>query len=139
MWKGIEAVRPGNCFNDIGIACQKYCDSLGLSVVKEYGGHGIGRHVFHGEPHVSHSPIATPTAEFKPGMIFTIEPMVNAGRRHIMDLNDGWTVVTKDRSLSAQWELEVLVTETGYDILTVSKGSREAPAWVKGWKKPHFD
>ena len=72
-------------------------------------------------------------------MIFTIEPMVNAGRRHIMDLNDGWTVVTKDRSLSAQWELEVLVTETGYDILTVSKGSREAPAWIKGWKKPHFD
>lgn len=139
MWKGIEAVRPGNCFNDIGIACQKYCDSLGLSVVKEYGGHGIGRHVFHGDPHVSHSPIATPTAEFKPGMIFTIEPMINAGRRHIMDLNDGWTVVTKDRSLSAQWELEVLVTETGYDILTVSKGSREAPAWVKGWKKPHFD
>lgn len=139
MWKSIEVVRPGNTFNDIGIACQAYCDSLGLSVVKEYGGHGIGQHVFHGEPHVSHSPSVHPTAQFKPGMIFTIEPMINAGRRHIMDLNDGWTVVTKDRSLSAQWELEVLVTETGYDILTVSKGSREAPEWVKGWKKPVFD
>ena len=88
---------------------------------------------------MSHSPSVHPTAQFKPGMIFTIEPMINAGRRHIMDLNDGWTVVTKDRSLSAQWELEVLVTETGYDILTVSKGSREAPEWVKGWKKPAFD
>ena len=80
-----------------------------------------------------------PTAKFEPGMIFTIEPMVNAGKRHIMDLNDGWTVVTKDRSLSAQWELEVLVTPTGYDILTVSKGMPEPPKWVKGWKKPTFD
>lgn len=138
MWKGIEAVKPGNCFNDIGKAIFGYCEPLGLSIVREYGGHGIGK-VFHGEPHVSHYPLTEPTAEFEPGMIFTIEPMINAGRRHIMDLNDGWTVVTKDRSLSAQWELEVLVTETGYDILTVSKGSPEAPAWVKGWKKPVFD
>jgi methionyl aminopeptidase len=137
MWKGIEAVKPGNCFNDIGIAVHSYCEPLGLSIVREYGGHGIGR-VFHGAPHVSHYPLRTPTARFEPGMIFTIEPMINAGRRHIMDLNDGWTVVTKDRSLSAQWELEVLVTETGYDILTVSAGSREAPEWVKGWKKPEF-
>ena len=98
----------------------------------------IGR-VFHGEPHVCHVPISTPTAKFEPGMIFTVEPMVNAGKRHIMDLNDGWTVVTKDRSLSAQWELEVVVTETGYDILTVSKGMPEPPTWVKGWKKPSFD
>lgn len=138
MWAGIEAVKPGNCFNDIGIACQKFCAPLGVSIVHEYGGHGIGR-VFHGEPHVCHVPIKTPTATFEPGMIFTVEPMVNAGKRHIMDLNDGWTVVTKDRSLSAQWELEVLVTETGYDILTVSKGTPEPPEWVKGWKKPSFD
>lgn len=137
MWAGIEAVKPGNCFNDIGIACQKYCQALGLSIVREYGGHGIGR-VFHAEPHVCHVPISTPTAVFEPGMIFTVEPMVNAGKRHIMDLADGWTVVTKDRSLSAQWELEVVVTDTGYDILTLSKGSREAPEWVKGWKKPVF-
>ncbi|HBZ58105.1 MAG TPA: type I methionyl aminopeptidase [Sutterella sp.] len=137
MWKGIEVVKPGNCFNDIGIAIRNYCDPLGLAIVREYGGHGIGRE-FHGAPHVSHYPLTTPTATFVPGMIFTVEPMINAGRRHIMNLNDGWTVVTKDRSLSAQWELEVLVTETGYDILTVSAGSREAPEWVKGWKKPDF-
>lgn len=138
MWAGIEAVRPGNCFNDIGIACKRYCDALGLSVVQEYGGHGIGR-IFHGEPHVAHVPVTHKTAVFEPGMIFTVEPMVNAGRRHITDLADGWTVVTKDKSLSAQWELEVLVTDTGYDILTVSKGSPEAPDWVKGWKKPAFE
>ena len=75
----------------------------------------------------------------EPGMIFTIEPMVNAGRYHTTVLSDGWTVVTKDRSLSAQWEHMVLVTETGYDILTCSKGTQEPPAWVKGWKKPSFD
>lgn len=137
MWAGIEAVRPGNTFNDIGIACYNWCKTRGLSVVQEYGGHGIGR-VFHAEPHVSHFPQTTKTPEFEPGMIFTIEPMVNAGRRHIMMLGDGWTVVTKDKSLSAQWELEVLVTETGYDILTVSAGSPLPPDWVKGWKKPEF-
>ena len=137
MWAGIEAVRPGGKFNDIGIACQKFCAPLGLSIVHEYGGHGIGR-VFHGEPHVSHVPVTTPTAVFEPGMVFTVEPMVNAGRRHIMDLNDGWTVVTKDRSLSAQWELQIAVTETGYDVLTASAGMREPPEWVKGWKKPAF-
>jgi len=135
MWAGIEAVRPGNNFNDIGEACYAYCSPLGLSIVREYGGHGIGD-VFHAEPHVSHFPISAPTADFEPGMVFTVEPMVNAGKRHIMNLGDGWTVVTKDRSLSAQWELQVLVTETGYDILTVSEGSREPPKWVKGWKKP---
>ncbi len=137
MWAGIEAVHPGNCFNDIGIACQKFVKPLGLSIVHEYGGHGIGR-VFHGEPHVNHVPVSMPTAKFEPGMIFTVEPMVNAGKRHISDLNDGWTVVTKDKSLSAQWELEVLVTPTGYDILTISEGMPEIPEWVKGWKKPAF-
>ncbi len=137
MWAGIEAVRPGNHFNDIGIACRNFCAPLGLSIVHEYGGHGIGR-VFHGEPHVSHVPILTPTAAFEPGMVFTVEPMVNAGKRHIMDLNDGWTVVTKDRSLSAQWELQIAVTPTGYDVLTVSPGMPEPPEWVKGWKKPSF-
>ncbi len=135
MWAGIEAVRPGGQFNDIGQACYDFVTPLGLSVVREYGGHGIGS-VFHGEPHVSHFPISAPTANFEPGMIFTVEPMVNAGKRNISTLGNGWTVVTKDQSLSAQWELQVLVTETGYDILTVSEGSREAPSWVKGWKKP---
>ncbi len=135
MWAGIEAVRPGGNFNDIGEACYNYVSPLGLTIVREYGGHGIGK-VFHGEPHVSHFPISAPTATFEPGMIFTVEPMVNAGKRYITTLGNGWTVVTKDQSLSAQWELQVLVTETGYDILTVSAGSREAPSWVKGWKKP---
>ncbi|MCF0253870.1 MAG: type I methionyl aminopeptidase, partial [Duodenibacillus sp.] len=99
MWKGIEAVRPGGHFNDIGRACRDHCAPLGLSIVREYGGHGIGR-VFHDEPHVSHFPSLLPTPEFKPGMVFTVEPMVNAGRRAISNLADGWTVVTKDRSLS---------------------------------------
>ncbi len=138
MWAGIEAVRPGNCFNDIGLACQAFADKNGVSVVRDYGGHGIGRG-FHEEPFVSHHPMKRPTPVFEPGMIFTIEPMVNAGRYHTTVLSDGWTVVTKDRSLSAQWEHMVLVTETGYDILTCSKGTQEPPAWVKGWKKPSFD
>lgn len=138
MWAGIDVVRPGRTFNDVAVACHNYASNLGLSVVREYGGHGIGRD-FHGEPFVSHYPLPGPSPELKPGMIFTVEPMVNAGRHEIMDLNDGWSVVTKDHSLSAQWELEVLVTETGYDILTVSKGSPEPPAFVTGWKKPNFD
>ena len=135
MWAGIEAVRPGNTFNDIGIACQAFADKNGISVVRDYGGHGIGRG-FHEEPHVHHFPIHHPTPEFKPGMVFTIEPMVNAGRYGVTMLSDGWTVVTRDRSLSAQWEHMVLVTETGYDILTASAGMPEPPDFVKGWKKP---
>ena len=98
-------------------------------------GHGIGRG-FHEEPHVHHFPINHPTPKFVPGMVFTIEPMVNAGRYGVTMLGDGWTVVTRDRSLSAQWEHMVLVTETGYDILTCSAGTPEPPDFVKGWKKP---
>ena len=138
MWAGIDAVRPGGTFNDIGKACQAFADKNGISVVRDYGGHGIGKG-FHEEPHVNHFPVRTPTPVFEPGMVFTVEPMVNAGRYGVTMLGDGWTVVTKDRSLSAQWELEVVVTETGYDILTVSKGMPEPPTWVKGWKKPSFD
>ena len=107
----------------------------GISVVRDYGGHGIGRG-FHEEPHVHHFPINHPTPKFVPGMVFTIEPMVNAGRYGVTMLGDGWTVVTRDRSLSAQWEHMVLVTETGYDILTCSAGTPEPPDFVKGWKKP---
>lgn len=135
MWAGIEAVRPGGTFNDIGVACQAFADKNGISVVRDYGGHGIGRG-FHEEPHVHHFPIKQPTPKFVPGMVFTIEPMVNAGRYGVTMLGDGWTVVTRDRSLSAQWEHMVLVTETGYDILTVSAGTPEPPDFVKGWKKP---
>lgn len=135
MWAGIEAVRPGGTFNDIGIACQAFADKNGISVVRDYGGHGIGRG-FHEEPHVHHFPLNHPTPKFVPGMVFTIEPMVNAGRYGVTMRGDGWTVVTRDRSLSAQWEHMVLVTETGYDILTCSAGTPEPPDFVKGWKKP---
>ncbi|KAB7652231.1 type I methionyl aminopeptidase [Sutterella faecalis] len=135
MWAGIDAVRPGGCFNDIGIACQRYADQNGISVVRDYGGHGIGKG-FHEEPHVNHFPVHHQTPVFEPGMVFTVEPMVNAGRYGVTMLGDGWTVVTKDHSLSAQWEHMVLVTETGYDVLTVSKGTQAPPAFVKGWKLP---
>lgn len=135
MWASIDAVRPGGCFNDIGRACQAYADANGISVVRDYGGHGIGKG-FHEEPHVNHFPVNHPTPKFEPGMVFTVEPMVNAGRYGVTMLNDGWTVVTKDHSLSAQWEHMVLVTETGYDVLTVSKGTLPPPAFVKGWHLP---
>ena len=135
MWAGIDAVKPGAHFNDIGIACQAYAVRNGVSVVRDYGGHGIGKG-FHEEPHVNHFPVHRPTPVLEPGMVFTVEPMVNAGRYGVTMLGDGWTVVTRDRSLSAQWEHMVLVTETGYDILTVSKGTQAPPAFVKGWKLP---
>lgn len=133
MWAGIDAVRPGGTFNDIGIACKAFADKNGISVVRDYGGHGIGKG-FHEEPHVNHFPVHHKTPVFEPGMVFTVEPMVNAGRFDVTMLGDGWTVVTKDHSLSAQWEHMVLVTETGYDILTVSKGTLPPPDFVKGWK-----
>ncbi|MFU0841283.1 MAG: Methionine aminopeptidase [Burkholderia sp.] len=135
MWAGIDAVRPGGTFNDIGVACQKFADANGISVVRDYGGHGIGKG-FHEEPFVSHCPTHRVTPTFQPGMVFTVEPMVNAGRYGVTVLGNGWTVVTRDHSLSAQWEHMVLVTETGYDILTVSKGTLPPPDFVKGWHLP---
>lgn len=138
MWAGIDAVRPGGHFNDIGVACEAFVRKNGVSVVHDYGGHGIGKK-FHEEPFVYHYDTHKPGPELLPGMVFTVEPMVNAGRYGVTMLGDGWTVVTKDRSLSAQWEHMVVVTETVYDVLTVSAGTREPPAFVKGWKKPeHF-
>lgn len=129
MWRGIEAVKPGRPLNDIGIACSKVAREEGFSVVHEYGGHGIGRD-FHEEPFVTHFDTKDNSIILRPGMIFTIEPMLNAGARHISDLRDGWTVVTKDRSLSAQWEHTVLVTETGCEVLTMSEGYPAIPEWV---------
>ena len=101
------------------------------SVVREFCGHGIGR-VFHEEPQVLHYGKPGTLEELVPGMTFTIEPMINAGRRDIKELGDGWTIVTKDHSLSAQWEHTILVTETGYEVLTLSAGSPPPPAFVKG-------
>ncbi len=118
MFRGIEQVKPGATLGDIGHAIQKHAESNRYSVVREFCGHGIGRN-FHEEPHVMHFGKPGQGAALKPGMIFTIEPMLNIGKRHMKILKDGWTAVTKDRSLSAQWEHTILVTETGYEILTL--------------------
>ena len=131
MWKGIEKVRPGAHLGDIGHAIQTFAENQGFSIVREYCGHGIGKE-FHEEPQVLHYGRPGTLLELKPGMIFTIEPMINAGKRDIKSLGDGWTVVTKDRSLSAQWEHMVLVTETGYEVLTLSAGSPPIPDFVQG-------
>lgn len=117
MCIGIEMVRPGCRLGDIGHAIQRHAESHNMSVVREYCGHGIGRN-FHEEPQVLHYGTPNTGLELEAGMTFTIEPMVNAGKRHVKLLPDQWTVVTKDRSLSAQWEHTILVTETGYEVLT---------------------
>jgi len=122
LWAGIEAVRPGGTLGDIGHAVQTLAESQGCSVVREYCGHGIGR-VFHEEPQVLHYGRAGEGERLKAGMTFTIEPMINAGRAETRVLRDQWTVVTKDHSLSAQWEHTVAVTESGVDVLTLSDGS----------------
>jgi len=127
MWLGIAQVRPGAFFGDIGAAIQVHAEKQGFSVVREFCGHGIGRR-FHEEPQVLHYGRAGTLDRMVPGMTFTIEPMINAGRREIRELADGWTIVTKDHSLSAQWEHTVLVTDGGVEVLTVSAGSPPAPA-----------
>jgi methionyl aminopeptidase len=129
MWKGIAKVRPGARLGDIGHAIQTFAEHHGFSVVREFCGHGVGAK-FHEEPQVLHYGRPGTLEELVPGMIFTIEPMINAGRRDIREMPDGWTIVTRDRSLSAQWEHTVLVTETGYEVLTVSAGSPPPPAFV---------
>ncbi|CAG1018317.1 methionyl aminopeptidase [Burkholderiaceae bacterium] len=134
MWKGIVKVKPGARLGDIGHAIQTFTESNGFSVVREFCGHGIGRN-FHEEPQVLHYGRPGTLEELVPGMIFTIEPMVNAGRREIREMTDGWTIVTKDRSLSAQWEHTVLVTDTGYEVLTLSEGSPPPPAFVTAGAK----
>ena len=129
MWKGIVVVRAGAKLGDIGAAIQKHAEGNGYSVVREFCGHGIGRE-FHEEPQVLHYGKADTGPVLQAGMIFTIEPMINAGKRDIRMLGDGWTVVTKDHSLSAQWEHTVLVTESGFEVLTLSEGSPAIPAFV---------
>ena len=129
MWRGIVKVKPGARLGDIGHAIQSFAEAQGFSVVREFCGHGIGQK-FHEEPQVLHYGRPGTLEELVPGMTFTIEPMINAGRREIRELGDGWTIVTKDRSLSAQWEHTVLVTETGFEVLTLSSGSPQAPAFI---------
>jgi methionyl aminopeptidase len=123
MWRGIRTVKPGSRLGDIGHAIQDYVESLNFSVVREYCGHGIGR-IYHEDPQVLHYGEPGTGLELQQGMTFTVEPMVNAGKRHVRLLPDGWTVVTKDHSLSAQWEHTCLVTETGVDILTLGAADR---------------
>jgi methionyl aminopeptidase len=117
MVKGIEMVRPGVRLGDIGHAIQQHAESQQCSVVREYCGHGIGRE-FHEDPQVLHYGRPGTGMELVAGMIFTIEPMINAGRKEVKLLPDNWTVVTRDHSLSAQWEHTVLVTDDGYEVLT---------------------
>jgi len=118
---GIDLVRPDITLGDIGHAIQEYAETNHCSIVREYCGHGIGR-AFHEDPQVLHYGRPDTGLRLQPGMIFTIEPMVNAGRRHTRLLPDGWTVVTKDHSLSAQWEHTILVTTDGHEVLTCLAG-----------------
>ena len=129
MWHGIVKVKAGAYLGDIGHAIQTFAEGQGLSVVREYCGHGIGR-AFHEEPQVLHYGKPGTLEQLKAGMTITIEPMLNVGRKDIKELGDGWTIVTKDHSLSAQWEHTVLVTPTGYEVLTLSNASPAIPAFV---------
>ena len=117
MCAGIRVVRPGATLGDIGHAIQSLAEKEGFSVVREYCGHGIGK-VYHDEPQVLHYGYPGQGMKLKTGMIFTIEPMLNAGKRHVKTLADQWTVVTKDQSLSAQWEHMVAVTDDGFEVLS---------------------
>ena len=125
LWTGINLVQPGCRLGDIGHAIQTFVEAQGYSVVQEYCGHGIGRG-FHEDPQVLHYGTPDTGISLQAGMTFTIEPMVNAGRRNVKLLPDCWTVVTKDRKLSAQWEHTILVTETGFDVLTLRRDEQPA-------------
>ncbi len=129
MWLGIEQVKPGAKLGDIGFVIQDFAEKNGFSVVREFCGHGIGKR-FHEEPQVLHYGKPGTGITLEEGMIFTIEPMINAGKRDIKQMPDGWTIVTKDRSLSAQWEHTILVTQNGYEVLTVSDKTPPPPAFV---------
>jgi methionyl aminopeptidase len=124
MWAGIRQIRPGATLGDIGHAVQILAEAERFSVVREYCGHGIGR-IFHEDPQVLHYGTPGTGMELRPGMTFTVEPMINAGKRNVRLLADGWTVVTKDHSLSAQWEHTVLVTDSGYEVLTLGAADRD--------------
>jgi len=130
MWIGISKVRPGAKLGDIGHAIQRHAENSGFSVVREFCGHGIGRN-FHEEPQVLHYGKSGTGLTLETGMCFTIEPMINAGRRDIRQKNDGWSIVTKDHSLSAQWEHTILVTADGYEVLTVSADSPPVPEIIQ--------
>lgn len=124
MWQGIRQVRPGAKLGDIGHAIQSHAQANGYSVVREYCGHGVGREM-HEEPQVLHYGQANTGVTLQPGMIFTIEPMINQGSAKLKTKKDGWTVVTRDKKLSAQWEHTILVTDDGYEVLTLREEERQ--------------
>ncbi|MHB1359850.1 MAG: type I methionyl aminopeptidase [Rhodocyclaceae bacterium] len=126
LWLGIATVRPGTRLGDIGAAIQRHAESHGFSVVREFCGHGIGLK-FHEEPQVLHYGKPGDGLRLEQGMTFTIEPMINAGKAAVSELPDGWTIVTKDRSLSAQWEHTIAVTASGYEVMTLSAGAPPNP------------
>lgn len=129
LMRGCAAVRPGATTGDIGAAIQKYAENERMSVVRDFCGHGLGR-LFHDVPNILHYGRPGEGIELKPGMLFTIEPMINLGRPHVKVLNDGWTAVTRDRSLSAQFEHTVGVTEDGIEIFTSSPSGLDRPRFA---------
>jgi len=131
MWRGIDAIRPGATTGDIGAAIQEYAEAERCSVVRDFCGHGLGE-LFHDEPNILHYGRRGEGAPLKPGMFFTVEPMINLGRPHVKVLNDGWTAVTRDRSLSAQFEHTVGVTETGVEVFTLSPQGLHRPPYAPG-------
>ncbi len=128
MWRGIDMVRPGTTLGDIGHAIQSFAEGQRYSVVRDFCGHGLGQ-VFHDAPNVMHFGRAGEGDILRPGMFFTIEPMINAGRFEVKILSDGWTAVTKDRSLSAQFEHSIGVTDTGYEVFTQSPTGLDKPPY----------
>lgn len=130
LMRGVAAVRPGATTGDIGAAIQTYAESERCSVVRDFCGHGLGR-VFHDRPNILHYGEPGEGLQLKPGMLFTIEPMINLGKPHVKILSDGWTAVTRDRSLSAQFEHTVGVTETGCEVFTVSPQGLDRPPYER--------
>ncbi|GGL56816.1 type I methionyl aminopeptidase [Wenxinia marina] len=128
---GVEAARPGNTFGDIGHAIQTYVEGQRMSVVRDFCGHGLGR-VFHAPPNVLHYGRPGTGPRLEPGMFFTIEPMVNLGRPETKVLADDWTAVTRDKSLSAQFEHSIGITDQGCEVFTLSPGNRFHPTWATG-------
>ncbi|MBM3505492.1 MAG: type I methionyl aminopeptidase [Alphaproteobacteria bacterium] len=129
MMRGIEVIRPGATTGDIGHAIQSYAEAQRYSVVRDFCGHGLGQ-VFHDAPNILHYGAPGSGVELREGMLFTVEPMINLGKWQVKMLQDGWTAVTKDRSLSAQFEHSVAVTATGYEIFTTSPTGRHRPPYV---------
>jgi methionyl aminopeptidase len=129
MMRGIAVIRPGGTTGDIGHAIQTYVEGQHMSVVRDFCGHGLGR-LFHDEPNIVHVGRPGEGVVLKPGMLFTVEPMINLGRPHVKVLSDGWTAVTRDRSLSAQFEHTVGVTETGVEIFTLSPKGLDKPPYA---------